>query len=80
MVRNYPAKKTKKKTYGSEFKKNTKGVQKRDHFKTTKPTLSPKEQTSYTFLLYVPHDQHIFLKSNSCEMLNFCLLSGAGRI
>lgn len=72
MVRKYPAKKNNKKNYGSELKKKKtpKGCKKRDHFKTTKPTLSPKEQTSYTFLLYVPDDQHIFLKkSNSCEML-----------
>lgn len=80
MVRNYPAKKTKK-NYGSELKKkkNTKGVQKRDHFKTTKPTFSPKEQTSYTFLLYVPGDQHIFLKVKflwNAETFLFCLVQG----
>lgn len=56
-------------------------MQKRDHFKTTKPTLSPKEQASYTFL-YVPDDQHIFLKVKflwNAETFVFCLVQGESK-
>lgn len=81
MVRNYPAKKNKQKKLWQWVKKNTKGVQKGDHFKTTKPTLSPKEQASYTFL-YVPDDQHIFLKVRflwNAETFVFCLVQGESK-